>query len=66
MGRGVHLSSEAERAQARVPGVRRESLHSRRLSRHGGADAYKFAKGTRGPHDRAKGLSVASKKVSKV
>lgn len=60
----VHLSCQAHRAQARVPSVRRESLYTRWLSRHGGADTHQFAKGTGWTRDSAQKLSASTAQVS--
>lgn len=66
MERRVHLPREAQRAQAAVPGVRRKSLHARRLPRNGGTHAHQFAKGTGRARDSAQELPASAAQVSGV
>lgn len=64
MERRIHLSCQAQRAQARLSSVRRESLYARRLSRHGRAESGEFAARAGRPHGAAENSQSATEKVS--
>lgn len=66
MERGVCVPREAERAQARVSGVRREPVDARRLPRDGGVEPGESADGARGTTDSGEELPATATQVSGV